>query len=69
MPAMKPLLISKDVAHILDMSPDDVAQLVRKGKLRATKIGKHWKYRPRDVQAYKRKQEEKETALRLSPFA
>ena len=57
MPAIKPLLRSKDVAHILDMSPDDVICLARKGKLRATKIGKFWQYRYRDVTAYKKRME------------
>jgi len=59
MPAIKTLLGSKDVAHILDMSPDDVAYLVRKGKLRATKTGKFWRYRQRDVIAYKERMEKK----------
>ena len=60
MSATKPLLRSKDVAHILDMSPDDVISLVRKGKLRATKVGKQWQYRYRDVTAYKRRMEKKD---------
>ena len=60
MPAIKPLLRSKDVAHILDMSPDDVIYLARKGKLRATKVGKYWQYRYRDVSAYKRRTEKKD---------
>jgi excisionase family DNA binding protein len=57
MPAIKPLLGSKDVAHILDMSPDDVICLVRKGKLRATKVGKFWRYRRADVAAYRKRME------------
>ena len=60
MPATKPLLRSKDVAHILDMSPDDVVCLARKGKLRATKVGKYWKYRYRDVTAYRRRMAKKD---------
>ena len=59
MPATKPLLKSREVAHILDMSPDDVVFLARKGKLRATKVGKYWIYRYRDVSAYKRRTEKK----------
>ena len=49
------LLKSKDVAHILDMSPDDVIYLARNGKLRAVKEGKYWKFRLAHVQTYKRK--------------
>jgi len=57
MPSKKPLLRSKDVAHILDCSPDDVIELARRGKLKATKEGRFWRYRPRDVEAYKRRNE------------
>ena len=49
------LLRSKDVAHILDVSPDDVIIMARRGKLRATKQGRFWRYRPSDVMAYKRR--------------
>ena len=37
--AKETLLKSKDVAHVLDLSPDDVIWLARKGKLRAVKRG------------------------------
>ena len=47
-------LRSKDVAHILDCSPDDVAELVRRGRLKAWKDGRIWKYREADVLVYKR---------------
>jgi len=46
-------LRSKDVAHILDCSPDDVIELARRGKLKASKEGRFWRYSPRDVEAYK----------------
>ncbi|MEW6442691.1 MAG: helix-turn-helix domain-containing protein [bacterium] len=49
------LLRSKDVAHILDLPPDDVIYLARKGKLRGVKEGKYWKFRLRDVNFYQRK--------------
>jgi hypothetical protein len=57
MPKKKVFLGSKDVAHILDMSPDDVIFLVRRGKLRATKQGRFWRYRLADVTAYKKRME------------
>ena len=60
MAATKPFLRSKDVAHILDMSPHDVVYLARKGKLRATKVGKYWQYRYRDVTASKRRTAKKD---------
>ncbi|MEW6443668.1 MAG: helix-turn-helix domain-containing protein [bacterium] len=49
------LLRSKDVAHILDCSPDDVIELARRGKLRATKQGRFWRFRQNDVITYKKK--------------
>ena len=57
MPAVKneTLLRSKDVAHILDLPPDDVIYLARKGKLRGVKEGKYWKFRLRDVKYYQKK--------------
>lgn len=49
------VLKSRDVAHILDCSPDDVIMLARKGKLRAKKEGKYWLYRYADVMKYRKK--------------
>jgi len=49
------LLKSKDVAHILDLPPDDVIYLARKGKLRGVKEGKYWKFRLRDVKYFQKK--------------
>lgn len=50
------LLRSKDVARILDVSPDDVINLARTGKLRATKIGSRWAFRAQDVVSYQGKE-------------
>ena len=68
MPAVKPLLGPKDVAYILDMSPDDVICLARTGKLRATKTGRFWRFRHRDVSAYKRKREREMSRPFGEPF-
>ena len=46
------LLNSKEVAHILDLSPDDVIMLARKKKLPATKIGRFWRFNPVCVSRY-----------------
>ncbi len=43
------LLRSKEVARILDLSPDDVIKLARSGRLKASKVGRRWEFRPRDV--------------------
>jgi len=57
MPLQKIHLRSKDVAHILDLSPDDVIHLARRGKLKASKKGRFWRFRQVDVMAYKRRNE------------
>ena len=57
MPPQKIHLRSKDVAHILDLSPDDVINLARRGKLKASKTGRFWRFRQADVVAYKRRNE------------
>ena len=54
---MKARLRSKDVAHILDMSPDDVIELARRGKLKASKQGRFWRFSTVDVVTYKQGQE------------
>ena len=49
------LLKSKEAAHILDCSPDDVIDLARKGRLRAVKQGRFWRFRESDILSYKRR--------------
>ena len=53
------ILRSRDVAHVLDRSPDEIIELAQKGKLKAVKEGRFWKYRPSDVIRYKRSLEKK----------
>ena len=53
------LLRSKDVAYMLDASPDDVITLARDGKIKAIKQGRFWKFRLSDVEAYKKGQMQK----------
>jgi len=47
-------LRSKDVAHILDCSPDDVIELARKGKVKASKNGRFWLFLEKDVKMYQK---------------
>ena len=47
------LLNSKEVAQILDVSPDTVNEFARKSILPAFKQGRQWRFRRRDVAAYK----------------
>ena len=48
------LLNSKDVAEILDCSPDTVNELARKSILPAFKKGRQWRFRKRDIASFKR---------------
>jgi excisionase family DNA binding protein len=63
------VLRSKDVAHLLDLSPDTVSELAQRKELKAKKVGRLWKYRLEDVVAYRRRQERERIATKLSPFA
>ena len=48
------LLNSKEVAEILDCSPDSVNELARKSILPAFKKGRQWRFRKRDITSFKR---------------
>ena len=48
------LLNSKEVAEILDCSPDTVNELARKSVLPAVKKGRQWRFRKRDIAFFKR---------------
>jgi excisionase family DNA binding protein len=50
------LLNSKQVAVILDMSPDTVNEFARKNILPAFKKGKQWRFRKRDISVFFKKQ-------------
>lgn len=52
----KRVLRSKDVAHILDLSPDDVIDLARRRRLPASKEGRFWRFSPAEVLKYKAQQ-------------
>ena len=45
---------SKDVARILDVSPDTVNELARKHLLPAFKQGRQWRFRKRDITSFQR---------------
>ena len=51
---------SKDVAWILDLSPDDVVELARQKNLVGAKTGRFWRFRPDDVETYKKQQQKSE---------
>lgn len=49
------LLNSRDVARILDLSPDTVNEFARKNILPGFKKGKQWRFRKRDISLYNKK--------------
>lgn len=51
------VLNSKDVAELLDMSPDTVNEYARKSILPAFKRGRQWRFHRRDVAAFQRQQQ------------
>jgi len=55
MPESKKLLGTKDVAYLLDCSPDDVIRLAQTNKVRAVKMGRRWCFRFKDIEEFKKK--------------
>ena len=47
-------LNSKEVAQILDVSPDTVNEFARKHLLVAFKHGRQWRFRKRDITSFQR---------------
>ncbi len=50
------LLNSREVARILDMSPDTVNEFARKNILPGFKKGKQWRFRKRDISSFYKRQ-------------
>ena len=50
------LLNSRQVAVILDLSPDTVNEFARKNILPAFKKGKQWRFRKRDISIFSKRQ-------------
>lgn len=50
------LLNSREVAVILDLSPDTVNEFARKNILPGFKKGKQWRFRKRDISAFNKNQ-------------
>jgi excisionase family DNA binding protein len=48
------LLNSREVAFLLDMSPDKVNEFARRNILPAFKQGRQWRFRKRDITSAKR---------------
>jgi len=48
------ILDSREVARILDLSPDTVNEFARKSILPGFKKGRQWRFRRRDITSFKR---------------
>jgi len=48
------LLNSREVAFLLDLSPDTVNELARRNVIPAFKKGRQWRFRKRDITVFKR---------------
>ena len=48
------LLNSKEVAMMLDLSPDTVNEFARKNILPAFKKGRQWRFRKKDIASFKK---------------
>ncbi len=52
MDSLANILKTRDLAVLLDMSPDAVNDLARKGLLKGYKSGNQWRFRRKDVEKY-----------------
>jgi excisionase family DNA binding protein len=48
------VLTSKEVARVLDLSPDTVNEFARKNILPAFKKGRQWRFRKKDISSFKK---------------
>lgn len=46
------ILKTRDLALLLDLSPDTVNDMARRGVLKGFKSGNQWRFRRRDVERY-----------------
>ena len=50
--AKQSILKTRDLAILLDLSPDVVNDMARRGHLKGFKSGNQWRFRRRDVERY-----------------
>jgi len=53
------LLTTEEVARYLKLHPRTVTNMAERGELPASKVGRHWRFRKQDVDAYLEKQKPK----------
>jgi excisionase family DNA binding protein len=52
MPVDERLRTIAEVANCLGMSQDTVTEWIKTGRLKASRIGRFWRIRPRDLEAF-----------------
>ncbi len=57
--SMPSVLKTRDLAILLDMSPDAVNDMARKGLLKGYKSGNQWRFRRKDVERFLGKEQKK----------
>ncbi len=48
------VLKTRDLAQVLDVSPDNVSDMARKGVIHGYKKGHQWRFRRKDIEAWMR---------------
>ena len=48
--SMPNILKTRDIAILLDLSPDSVNDMARKGQIKGYKSGNQWRFRKKDVE-------------------
>ena len=59
METLPSILKTRDLAIILDMSPDAVNDMARKGLLKGFKSGNQWRFRRKDIERFLGKEHRK----------
>ncbi len=59
MEAMSNVLKTRDLAVLLDMSPDAVNDLARRGVIKGYKSGNQWRFRRKEVERFLGKEQKK----------
>lgn len=62
MESLPSILKTRDLAFLLDMSPDAVNDMARKGLLKGYKSGNQWRFRRRDIERFLGKELERKMA-------
>lgn len=59
---MPNILKTRDIAVILDLSPDTVNDMARKGLIKGYKSGNQWRFRKKDIEKFLRKHNSSKTS-------